>query len=102
MEYIVDENGGIDRGTVSGEKIIPCDDVVLAGQAGLADHLSVGRGAKVAAQSGVIGDIAEAAVVSGYPARNHREVLRNAAALRRLAPIVARLETLARLEEGSR
>ena len=30
MEYRVDENGVIDRGTVSGEKIIPCDDVVLA------------------------------------------------------------------------
>jgi len=30
MEYKVDENGDIDRGTVVGEKIIPCDDVVLA------------------------------------------------------------------------
>ena len=30
MEYTVDENGRIDRGTVTGEKIIPCDDVVLA------------------------------------------------------------------------
>ena len=30
MEYVVDENGRIDRGRVTGEKIIPCDDVVLA------------------------------------------------------------------------
>ena len=30
MEYKVDENGGIDRGTVVGEKTIPCDDVILA------------------------------------------------------------------------
>jgi len=30
MEYAVDENGRIDRGRVTGEKIIPCDDVVLA------------------------------------------------------------------------
>jgi formate dehydrogenase beta subunit len=30
MEYKVDEKGGIDRGTVVGEKIIPCDDVILA------------------------------------------------------------------------
>jgi NADPH-dependent glutamate synthase beta subunit-like oxidoreductase len=30
MEYAVDDSGRIDRGTVSGEKIIPCDDVVLA------------------------------------------------------------------------
>ena len=30
MEYNVDESGRIDRGTVTGEKVIPCDDVVLA------------------------------------------------------------------------
>jgi NADPH-dependent glutamate synthase beta subunit-like oxidoreductase/ferredoxin len=30
MEYQVDADGRIDRGTVTGEKIIPCDDVVLA------------------------------------------------------------------------
>jgi NADPH-dependent glutamate synthase beta subunit-like oxidoreductase/ferredoxin len=30
MEYKVDENGRIDRGTIVGEKTIPCDDVILA------------------------------------------------------------------------
>ena len=30
MEYNVDEDGGIDRGTSTGEVVIPCDDVVLA------------------------------------------------------------------------
>jgi NADPH-dependent glutamate synthase beta subunit-like oxidoreductase len=30
MEYKVDENGGIDRGTATGEIMIPCDDVILA------------------------------------------------------------------------
>ena len=30
MEYKVEENGRIDRGTVVGEKTIPCDDVILA------------------------------------------------------------------------
>lgn len=30
MEYQVDEDGRIDRGTVAGEKFIPCDDVILA------------------------------------------------------------------------
>ena len=30
MEYNVDENGRIDRGTSTGEVTIPCDDVVLA------------------------------------------------------------------------
>jgi formate dehydrogenase beta subunit len=30
MEYKIAEDGRIDRGTVTGEKIIPCDDVILA------------------------------------------------------------------------
>ncbi len=30
MEYKFDERGGIDRGTVTGETMIPCDDVILA------------------------------------------------------------------------
>jgi len=71
------------------------DDVLLAGQAGLADHLRVGAGARVAAQSGIIGDIPAGATVSGYPARNHRSVLRQTAALERLTHIVGRLERLA-------
>ncbi len=77
------------------------DEAILAGQVGLADHLTVGAGARVAAQSGVIGDIPAGATVSGYPARNHREVLRNAAALKRLAPLTKRLEDLAGRDERS-
>jgi len=30
MEYKIDESGRIDAGTVTGEKVIPCDDVILA------------------------------------------------------------------------
>ncbi|MEX0708783.1 MAG: FAD-dependent oxidoreductase [Woeseia sp.] len=30
MEYKVDDDGGIDRGTVVGEVVLPCDDVILA------------------------------------------------------------------------
>ena len=78
------------------------DDVILAGQAGLAGHLTVGQGARVAAQSGVIGDIPSGATVSGYPARSHRDVLRQAAALKRLSPLVHRLEELAGPDEPAR
>jgi UDP-3-O-[3-hydroxymyristoyl] glucosamine N-acyltransferase len=78
---------------VAGSTVIE-DDVVVAGQAGLAGHLTVGRGARVAAQAGVIGDVPAGAAVSGYPARSHREVLRQAAALRRMTPLVRRLEEL--------
>lgn len=77
------------------------EDAVLAGQAGLAGHLRVGRGARVAAQSGVIGDVAAGASVSGYPARPHRAVLRQVAALARLAPMVDTLERMARRDGGA-
>ncbi len=70
------------------------DRVTVAGQAGLAGHLTVGTGARIGAQSGVIGDIAVGATVSGYPARNHREVLRQVAALRRITLILDGLESL--------
>jgi UDP-3-O-[3-hydroxymyristoyl] glucosamine N-acyltransferase len=79
---------------IAGSTVIE-DDVILAGQAGLAGHLTVHRGARVAAQGGVIGDVPAGATVSGYPARNHREVLRQAAALRRLTPLVQQLERVA-------
>jgi len=55
----------------------------------------VHQGARVAAQGGVIGDVPAGATVSGYPARNHRDVLRQSAALRRLTPLVQRLERIA-------
>jgi UDP-3-O-[3-hydroxymyristoyl] glucosamine N-acyltransferase len=71
------------------------DEVILAGQAGLAGHLTVGRGARIAAQAGVIGDVAAGATVSGYPARPHREVLRQAAAVRKLAKLTPFLERIA-------
>ena len=70
------------------------DDVILAGQAGVSDHLTVGKGARVLVQSGLIGDIPAGATVSGFPARNHRELLRAQAALYRLADVITDLEAL--------
>jgi UDP-3-O-[3-hydroxymyristoyl] glucosamine N-acyltransferase len=77
------------------------DDVWLAGQAGLAGHLKVGRGARVAAQAGVIGDVDPGSTVSGYPARTHREVLRQTAALRKLTLLTKSLERIVEAD-GSR
>lgn len=72
------------------------DDVFLAGQVGLADHIRVGHRVKATVQSGLIGDVPDDAVVTGYPARSHREFLRAQAALYRLAPLVHDLEALVR------
>ena len=84
---------------IAGSTIVE-DDVILAGQAGLAGHLRVGARARVGAQAGVIGDVAAGETVSGYPARPHREVLRQVAALKRLAPLVKHLEEVPRRDVG--
>jgi len=60
------------------------DDVWVGGQAGFADHVKVGRGARVGAKSGVIADVAEGAVVAGFPNRPRAEWLRQHALLGRL------------------
>jgi len=77
------------------------DDVFLAGQVGLADHLTIGSRVRVTVQGGVIGDIPDGAIVSGYPARSHREYLRAQAALYRLAKIVDDLEALVRRDRDA-
>ncbi|HCJ66835.1 MAG TPA: UDP-3-O-(3-hydroxymyristoyl)glucosamine N-acyltransferase [Elusimicrobia bacterium] len=60
------------------------NNVFFGGQAGVADHISIGQGVKVAAQAGVIGNIADGLIVSGYPAREHRKMLRIQALIDRL------------------
>jgi UDP-3-O-[3-hydroxymyristoyl] glucosamine N-acyltransferase len=61
------------------------DFVMVGGQGGLAGHLHVGRGARVAAKSGVMRDIAADAVVCGIPAVPIAQFMRQTALLRRLA-----------------
>ena len=70
------------------------DDVIIAGQAGISDHLTIGRGARLLVQSGTIADIPAEATYFGTPARMHREYLRAQVALYRLAKIVDDLERL--------
>src|SRR6267142_759713 len=76
------------------------DDVIIAGQSGIGDHITIGRGARLLVQSGVIADIAPGITVSGYPARPHREFLRAQAALYRLMAIVDELEDLVKAKHG--
>jgi UDP-3-O-[3-hydroxymyristoyl] glucosamine N-acyltransferase len=81
--------------------------VVLGGQAGVSGHLDLGDGAMVGAQGGVTGNIDAGEVVSGYPARRHREYLRGMSllfnlpkTLKRIRELEARLEKLEGTPEG--
>ncbi len=70
------------------------DNVTLAAQTGIKDHVRIEDGSVVAARAGVIGDIPKGAVVSGFPARDHRLEKRAQAALLHLPEIMERLRTL--------
>jgi UDP-3-O-[3-hydroxymyristoyl] glucosamine N-acyltransferase len=52
------------------------DYVMLGGQVGISDHLTIGAGARVAARGGVITDVPAGVDWGGFPARPFREWLR--------------------------
>ena len=60
------------------------DFVQVGGQAALAGHLRIGTGARIGAQSGVIGDAAPGAILLGSPAQPRKAFFRQVATLKRL------------------
>jgi UDP-3-O-[3-hydroxymyristoyl] glucosamine N-acyltransferase len=63
-------------------------NVILAGQVGVAGHCHIGDGAIATAQSGIPSDVAQGAVVSGYPAIDNKLWLRCVAAFNRLPELM--------------
>ncbi len=84
---------------IAGSTIVE-DDVVIAGQVGVTGHLTIKRGTRVAAQAGVIGTTEPGQTLWGTPARDHRQYLREVAAIKRLTPIVRELEELVKRERN--
>jgi UDP-3-O-[3-hydroxymyristoyl] glucosamine N-acyltransferase len=61
------------------------DFVMVGGQGGLAGHLRIGRGARIAAKSGLMRDVPAGATVCGSPAVPLADFMRQTAVLQRLA-----------------
>lgn len=69
---------------ISGSTVLE-DFVQVGGQAAMAGHLHIGRGAQIGAQAGVIGDAPAGAILLGSPAQPRYEFFRQTATLKRLA-----------------
>lgn len=78
---------------LSGSTHIGCY-VRIGGQAGFAGHIKVGDKAAVGAQAGVSKDVPESMMVSGYPAKPHRDELRMEAAVLRLPELLKAFKEL--------
>ena len=61
------------------------DRVMMGGQVGLADHISIGDGAQIGAKSGLMRDVPAGEKWFGTPARPVREFMREVATLSKLA-----------------
>jgi UDP-3-O-[3-hydroxymyristoyl] glucosamine N-acyltransferase len=72
------------------------DYVKVAGQVGFGGHLTVGSGVTIAGQSGVWRNIDAGKTVSGNPAHEHRDELRQQVMIRRLPKLFERVKDLER------
>jgi UDP-3-O-[3-hydroxymyristoyl] glucosamine N-acyltransferase len=72
------------------------NNVILAGQVGVAGHLTIGDGAIATAQTGIPGDVAAGTTVSGYPAIENRQWLRAVAVFHKLPEMAKALRKLGR------
>jgi UDP-3-O-[3-hydroxymyristoyl] glucosamine N-acyltransferase len=61
------------------------DFAMVGGQGGLAGHLTIGPGARIAAHSGVMRDVPAGGTVCGFPALPSKEFWRGVAMVQRLA-----------------
>lgn len=68
---------------ISGSTVLD-DFVMMGGQSGVAGHLKIGSGARIAAQSGIMRDVPAGDEQMGSPAMPSKQFMRQVAALKRL------------------
>lgn len=67
---------------ISGSSVLE-DQVVLAGQAGIAGHLRIGTGSRIGAKSGVMADVPPRSELAGAPAQPAKMFFKEVATVRR-------------------
>ncbi|HPX03750.1 MAG TPA: UDP-3-O-(3-hydroxymyristoyl)glucosamine N-acyltransferase [Synergistaceae bacterium] len=76
------------------------DRVTMAAQSGVGNHAKVGDGVVAAGRSGITNDIPSGMVVSGFPAIDHKEALRQMVALRQLPDLVKNVKRIEKMLDG--
>lgn len=70
------------------------NNVTFAGQSGSAGHITIGDNCTFAARSAPISDIAPGSFCGGFPARPHREWLRNEASIGKVPDLIKKVREL--------
>jgi UDP-3-O-[3-hydroxymyristoyl] glucosamine N-acyltransferase len=70
--------------------------VTLAGQVGVAGHLTIGKGTVATAQTGIPNSVDPGSFVSGYPAIPNRDWLKSSAVFRKLPELRKTISELER------
>ena len=79
------------------------NNVTFAGQSGSVGHITIGNNCVFAGKSGVTGNVPDNSFYAGFPARPHKEWLKNEAAQRKIPAMLKRLQEMeGRLQELER
>ncbi len=70
------------------------DRVQMGGQSGIVGHLTIGDDVSIATRGGVTQDVPDGMMVSGFPARSHREELKIEAIIKKLPELYKAVKTL--------
>lgn len=70
------------------------DFVILAGQVGVAGHLKIGNRVVATGQTGISKDVPDGTILSGSPARPHREEMKRTVLLNQLPELNQRVKAL--------
>ncbi|GHS95932.1 UDP-3-O-acylglucosamine N-acyltransferase [Synergistales bacterium] len=84
---------------VGGSSVVE-DGVTISVQAGVNDHVRIGKGALLGGRTGAANDVEPGAVVSGFPARPHNEARKALVLAARLPDIYERVKNLERITKA--
>lgn len=76
------------------------NNVIFGGQSGVSDHVTIGNNVRIAARAGVISNLPNNITVSGFPAREHKKMLKIQALTDRLPELYQYIRRM-RKHQGS-